>query len=150
MGQRTVKIWVKTVAIVALAIGLGTGCTRRNTDAPTEVQNAESVDPLTAYARSVLDIEPIRQQAYEKIVAETAESSQPPAVVCSDRDTILPLRGEVKKIAVEYCNQAKEIAQENGIDASQFNKIAQQLESDPMLKEAIKAELLKLQQPNGR
>lgn len=148
MGQRTVKIWVGTVAIVALAIGLGTSCTRRNTDTPTEVQNAESVDPIQAYARSVLEIEPIRQQAYEKIVAATAESPQPPAVVCSDRDTLLPLRGEVKKIAVEYCNQAKAIAKDNGIDVQQFNKIAQQLESDPMLKEAVKAELLKLQQPN--
>ncbi|MGB3238390.1 MAG: DUF4168 domain-containing protein [Geitlerinemataceae cyanobacterium] len=150
MGQPAVKLWMGTIAAIALSCGLAAGCSGNRDDNPPENEvrenSAAGENPLTAYARSVLDIEPLRSNAYEQIVAVNPDSS-PPAVICNDRDTVSALRGEVKTIAVDYCNQAKAIAEQHGLTPEQFNEIAGQVENDPQLKEAIKTELLKLQQP---
>jgi Domain of unknown function (DUF4168) len=150
MGQRTIKIWIGTCATIALSGGLVSSCSRSLPDSPPDRESRENSaagdNTLAAYAQSVLDIEPVRSKAYDEIVAADPESP-PPAVLCNDRSTVMALRGEVKKIAVEYCNQAKAIAEKQGLTAEQFNGIAQQAENDPQLKEAIKNELLKLQQP---
>lgn len=151
MGQHTVKIWMKTLAAIALSGGLAVGCTHSVPDAPTNnnsapENSASRQNPLTAYARSILEIEPLRTQAYEKIMAADSESSQPPAMVCNDRNTLAALRGDVKTTAIKYCQDAKAIAEKQGLTPEDFNKITQQLENDPQLKEAIKNELMKLQQ----
>lgn len=149
MGQPAVKIWMGTFAAIAFSCGLAAGCSGRVSDTPPDNEagenSASAENTFTAYARSVLDIEPLRSKAYEQIVEANPESS-PPAVICNDPNTVAALRGEVKKIAVEYCNQAKAIAKEQGLTPEQFNEIAQQVENDPQLKEAIKTELLRLQQ----
>jgi Domain of unknown function (DUF4168) len=152
MGQRTVKTWIGTGVAIALSGGLAVGCSRSLPDDAADTASEKTTSPentLIAYARSVLDIEPLQKTAYENIKNANTEASQPPNVTCNDRNTVTALRGEVKKIAVDYCNQAKAIAEKHGLTPQQFNQITQQLENDPQLKEAIKNELLKLQQPSS-
>lgn len=143
---------MKTLAAIALGGGLAAGCTRSVPDAssnnnPAPENSASRQNPLTAYARSILEIEPLRTQAYEKIVAADSQSAQPPAIACNDRNTLAALRGEVKKTAIQYCRDAKAIAEKQGLTPEDFNKITQQLENDSQLKEAMKNELMRLQQP---
>jgi Domain of unknown function (DUF4168) len=150
MGQRTVKTWVGTFGTISISCAIAAGCSRSLPDNPpdneTRDNSASGENTIAAYAQSVLEIEPLRSKAYEQIVAANPESP-PPAVICNDRTTVIALRGEIKKTAVAYCNQAKDIAKQHGLNPEQFNGIAQQAENDPQLKEAIKNELLKLQQP---
>lgn len=152
MGQQTVKTWMGTFAAIALSGGLTIGCSRSLPDRAADEASETTTSPEntpTAYARSVLEIERLRSQAYDKIIAGNAESSQPPAVVCNDRNTVVALRGEVKKTAVKYCNDAKAIAAKNGLTPAKFNEITEQLKNDPQLKESIKNEFMKLQQPSS-
>lgn len=155
MGQQTVKTWMGTFAAIALSGGLTIGCSRSLPDQAADKASPTAPSPentLTTYARAVLEIEPLRTQAYDKISAGNAESSQPPAVVCNDRNTVVALRGEVKKIAVDYCNEAKEIVVKHGLTPAKFNEITEQLKNDPQLKEAIKNEFInrqKLTQPTS-
>jgi Domain of unknown function (DUF4168) len=148
MGQRTVNIWVQTLSAIALSCGLVSSCSRSLPNNPPDpARDTSTLGSNTAYARSVLSLEPLRQKAYEQIKAAESNSSQPPAILCNDRRTVVALPRTAKKIVVNYCNEAKTIVEKNGLTPKQFNEITQEIDKDPQLKEAIKKELIKLQQP---
>lgn len=106
-----------------------------------------SNDEITKYARAVLAMEPRRQAAYDEI--KGLAGSVPP-VICNETKSINTLPGTIRVIAVNYCDQAKKIIESNGLTVNRFNAITLSQQADPALKQRIKAELLRLQQPASR
>lgn len=99
---------------------------------------------ISNYARAVLGIEPRRQAAYDEIRGIAGGSV--PAVVCHETRNINRLGRNIREIAVNYCNKAKEIIETNGLTVSRFNDITKSQQADPALQQRIQAELQRLQQ----
>jgi hypothetical protein len=92
----------------------------------TQIQN---------YARAVLQIESHRQQAYRQIQQIIGRS--PGNLACYQPETLRILPREAQKIAVDFCNTSKKIAQNSGLSADQFNRITRQAQTDAALKRLI-------------
>ena len=107
-----------------------------------EISNEE----IANYARAVLAIEPRRLEAVKEIKGMVG--SVPP-VVCNETRSINRLRGDVRGVAVNYCDFAKKIIETNGLTVPRFNAITLSQQADPALKQRIQAELLRLQQQNN-
>lgn len=103
-----------------------------------------SNEEITSYARSVLGIEPKRDRAYNEIKGMVGGSV--PRVVCNETQEINRLSGNVRGIAVNYCQQAKKIIETNGLTVSRFNQLTLLQQANPAVKQRIQAELLRLQQ----
>lgn len=100
---------------------------------------------ITSYARTVLALEKGRQQAYEKIKS-TIGSNEVPNIVCSQAGSINSLPRNVRDIAVNYCNQSKQIVESNGLTISRFNAITVSLQNNSALQQQVKEAMLRLQQ----
>jgi hypothetical protein len=114
--------------------------------------SAQDMNPeqLRSYARSLLAIEPLRQQYYNSIkqqLQQLAPGESVPAIICSDRDSVNNLPKEIRGTAVEYCEQSIAIVEDNNLTIQQFNQITESLTSNPDLLNRITQELLRLQMP---
>jgi hypothetical protein len=105
---------------------------------------AVTEDEITNYARSVLAIEPIRQSAYEQIKQITG-SSNVPTIACHRPRSLNDLSGEVRQIAVNYCNRAIEIVERNNLTITRFNAITIAHQEDAELSSRIQQAILRLQ-----
>ncbi|MEG5209559.1 DUF4168 domain-containing protein [Microcoleus sp. ARI1-A1] len=105
-----------------------------------EISNTE----ITNYARAVLAIEPRRVEAYKEIKGMAGGSV--PRVVCNETQEINRLSGNLRGVAVNYCDQAKKIIESNGLTVSRFNQLTLLQQANPAVKQRIQAELLRLQQ----
>ncbi|MEG4322817.1 MULTISPECIES: DUF4168 domain-containing protein [unclassified Microcoleus] len=105
-----------------------------------EISNAE----ITSYARSVLGIEPRREEAMKEIKGMAGGSV--PRIVCNETQGINSLSGGMRGVAVNYCQQAKKIIETNGLTVSRFNQLTLLQQANPAIKQQIQAELLRLQQ----
>ncbi|OCR01713.1 hypothetical protein BCD67_13920 [Oscillatoriales cyanobacterium USR001] len=112
-----------------------------------QAQETISSKEITSYARAVLAIEPRRLEAVQEIKGKLNGSI--PQVVCNETKSINRLRGDVRGLAVSYCEQAKKIIEEQGLTVSRFNAITLSQQADPALKQKIQAELLRIQQEKG-
>jgi hypothetical protein len=101
---------------------------------------------LVNYARAVLAIEPKRQAAYEEI---KEKSGSVPAIVCSDSASINKLPGNVRNIAVNFCNQSKAIVEKNGLNIARFNEITTLQQNDSALQKRIQDEILRQQKSSA-
>jgi len=118
--------------------------------------NEISSDEISSYAASVLEMDPYRTQAYDQIknllsgidydmsavdmtCAGTANLNQIPRNV----------RGEVRSIIVNYCNQASRIVERNGLSVRRFNVITAAYPQDPGLAEQIRTALIQIQQQSA-
>lgn len=100
---------------------------------------------IERYAKTLLQIEPLRQTAYTNI-KKILGSGQVPNIVCTQPDSFRSLPSEARQIAIDYCNQSKKISTENRLRPERFNAITSQAQSDANLRGQIQNELLKLQQ----
>ncbi|MGL5060417.1 MAG: DUF4168 domain-containing protein [Microcoleus sp.] len=105
-----------------------------------EISNEE----ISSYARAVLAIEPRRVEVYNEIKGIVGGSV--PRVVCNETREINRLSGNVRGIAVNYCQQAKKIIESNGLTVGRFNQLTLLQQANPAVKQRIQAELLRLQQ----
>lgn len=105
------------------------------------ISDAEVVN----YARAVLAIEPKRQAAYQEIQNKSGSASVPP-IVCSDSTSINKLPGNVRNIAVKFCNDSKAIVETNGLNIARFNEITSLQQNDSALQKRIQDELKRQQQ----
>ncbi|MEG3842440.1 DUF4168 domain-containing protein [Microcoleus sp. herbarium14] len=105
-----------------------------------DISNAE----ITSYARSVLGIEPRREEAMKEIKGMAGGSV--PRIVCNETQGINSLSGGMRGVAVNYCQQAKKIIETNGLTVSRFNQLTLLQQANPAVKQRIQAELLRLQQ----
>lgn len=101
----------------------------------TELQN---------YARAVLQIEAHRQQAYREI--QRIIGRPPGNLACYQPETLRNLPPEAQKVAVNFCNNSKKIAQTSGLSADQFNRITRQVQTDAALKRRIQNAIRQIQQ----
>ncbi|MGF1492557.1 MAG: DUF4168 domain-containing protein [Microcoleaceae cyanobacterium] len=110
-----------------------------------QAQQTENFTDLEigSYAQSVLDLEAGRMQAVNAIESLPADL---PDFTCEQaRRNVRSLDQSVRKIVVDYCNQATTVIKNNGLDVSTFNQITQELAENPTLEQQIQAELLRLQ-----
>jgi hypothetical protein len=117
--------------------------------AQSDVSNEE----ITQYALAVLEMDPYRNEAYTEIkdLLMTVDMDISEVTVsCSDTQDIsrVPrsIRRQVREILVDYCNQAQDIVEANGLNSRRFNEITQAHETDEALFERIQQELIRLQQ----
>lgn len=101
---------------------------------------------VVSYARAVLAIEPKRQAAYEEI---QKKSGSVPAIVCSDSASINKLAGNVRNIAVNFCNQSKDLVEKNGLNIARFNEITTLQQNDSALQKRIQDEISRQQKSSA-
>lgn len=131
--------------IGGFASAIATGIYLNGKQAPA-LAEAPGAASLVQYAEAVMGIEPLRQTAYSEVQKQFPGQSVP-IVLCSQPDTIRPLPRDAKAIIVDYCNQAKAIIEGTGLNVGLFNQISQTHQVDPIVKQRIQDELIRLQQP---
>lgn len=100
-------------------------------------------EQILNYARAVLAIEQKRKQTYNDIREEVGEPV--PAVICDETRSLNRLDGDARKLAFDYCEQAKRLIESNDLQVSTFNEITRQQETDDDLKQKIQEALQQLQ-----
>ncbi|MBD1870893.1 DUF4168 domain-containing protein [Cyanobacteria bacterium FACHB-471] len=106
--------------------------------------NAISDQEVEDYARSVLAIEPIRQETYNQI-KQIIGNRDVPAIACHQSNSLNNLNRNIREIAVNYCNQSIAIVEQNNLDIGRFNLITTSQQSDAQLRERIQRALIQLQ-----
>lgn len=108
---------------------------------------AQSNDEIRNYAKAVLAMEPVRQQAFDEVKRITG--GNPPAIACNRPESFSQLPGNARAIVANYCRRSKEIVESNGIGINLFNDLTARLQKgDANLKQRISQELMRLQ--NGK
>jgi hypothetical protein len=123
--------------------------------AAAEAQTADdfSQDEVLSYARSVLEMDGYRSQAYTEIknllMGANYDVSQVD-LACPNTRSLnqVPrqVRNEVRNIVVGYCEKAREIVEANGLSVQRFNEMSAAHTSDSVLTERIYNALIQLQQ----
>lgn len=126
-----------------------TGCSSSSDSEASTAISPVPGDQVTAeevenYATAVLAIEGIRKGAYNEI-QQILGNEKVPDVICNQASTVADLRKEVQDIAVNYCNKAKQLGEEQGLTISRFNTITVSVQADPELERRIQNELIRLQ-----
>lgn len=110
------------------------------------VAHAQAVtdQEIMDYARSVLAIEPLRQSAYNQIKQITGTANVP-SIACHRPSSLNDLPGNIRQIAIDYCNQAISIVEDNNLTISRFNAITVAHQADSSLSDRIQQAILQLQ-----
>ncbi|MBN3877403.1 DUF4168 domain-containing protein [Nostoc sp. JL23] len=132
---------IATVGVISNAFSLSSKADAQ-TPPPPIVNNTE----IDSYAQAVLAMEPARQNAFEEI-KKLIGNGEIPNIVCNDSNSINGLPRKAQDIAVNYCNHAQKIVEDNGLKFEQFNKITIELQNNTILKRQVYNTLLRLQQP---
>jgi len=106
-----------------------------------------SAEEITRYARAVLAMEPLRQQAYSEIKLIIGSGSIPD-IVCGRPASIRALPAGAQTIARNYCNQSSAIVANffpRG-KTGRFNEITNLMQRNQGLHARIQSELRRLQQ----
>lgn len=80
-----------------------------------------SAQDVQNYARAGYYIELLRQQAYREIMQIT--NTSPPNIACNQRQTIEQLSPQVKKIALDYCQESQSIVTRHNLSIERFNQL---------------------------
>jgi hypothetical protein len=97
---------------------------------------------INQYAKVVLEIETERKTAYQQI--QKILGKTPPQISCNQKDSLKKLPNDAQKIAVNFCNKSKKIAQDSGLKSSEFNAITDGLKKDSDLKNRIQKAIIQL------
>lgn len=100
---------------------------------------------LMNYSRAVLEIEPLRQAAYQEIKL-TLGTSEVPSIACHQPNSLSRLNRQARAIAVRYCNQSVEIVERYNLSISTFNTMTQAIQSNSALADRVQRNLIQLQQ----
>ena len=133
--------WLAAITLILAGCAAPPASESATPSSRVTVVNDEDVE---RYARAIILIEPKRKAAHNEIQRIT-QSEQVPDFTCTQPDKISALANNIEKIAVNYCNQAKEIGQGQGLTMIKFNEITRSAQSDPALQKRIETELLRLQ-----
>ncbi|MFM7364445.1 MAG: DUF4168 domain-containing protein [Cuspidothrix sp.] len=137
LSQSLILATIATTTLISATFSLNT----------TAIAQTPTIDTreVTNYAKAVLAMEPIRQQAFEEIKKLIA-SKDIPKIICNDPNTINPLPNKAKDIAIKYCNDSQKIVEENKLTTERFNQITIEIQNNNALKTQIYNILLRLQQ----
>lgn len=97
---------------------------------------------VTNYAKAILLIETQRQQAYQQIQKIVGQNI--PEISCHLTDSFSQVPRNAQKIAVQFCNNSKKIAQNSGLTTPQFNAITERANQDPNLKKRIQDAMIRI------
>lgn len=105
-----------------------------------------SAEEITRYARAVLAMEPLRQQAYSEI--KLIIGGNIPEIVCGRPASIRSLPAGAQTIARNYCNQSSNIVANffPREKTARFNEITNLMQRNQSLRTRIQRELARLQQ----
>jgi hypothetical protein len=149
--KRWRSLAVGMIALVGVLTGAVPDLSDRSDWLGTEVwaQQGSGVsdEEIRNYARAVLLIEPRRQQAYDEI--KGISGGAVPAVICNETGSINSLNRDLRAIAVNYCEQAKNYIEQHNLTVTRFNEITRSQQANPNLQERIQEELLRLQRNAG-
>lgn len=117
-----------------------------------QAQTTVTDEEIIRYARSVLQMEIYRNEAYTEIkdlLLAVNIDIKDVTLVCTESD--LPgvprrQRRQVEDIMITYCNQARDIVEVNGFTPERFNEITDAHREDEALAERIRAELARQQE----
>ena len=156
---------ISVVVAVVSTIGAFSGLTlSRKQFVPTiELSAAHAqvrTEEIDSYALSILQIDGPRNQAYTEIQniligADLSGNDSEVILSCGSTRNIsrnlssLPrtVRPNVQSIIVNFCNEAREIVENNGLSVSRFNHITGAHREDPALADRIRLKMLDLQDP---
>jgi Domain of unknown function (DUF4168) len=102
------------------------------------------------YARSVLDMEPARRQAFDEI-KKMIGGREIPKIACSEPNSLNGLPSKARDIAVNYCQRSQQIVEQNGLSIDRFNNITVEVQNNDKLQQRIYRALIIIQKkPNTR
>jgi len=101
---------------------------------------AQSAEQVTQYAKAVLQIEPVRQEALAE--AKQIMGGSVPANVC--RQSSVP--NAVESVCQTFLSRSAEIIKSSGLTISGFNQITLRLQKDSGLRGRMRQELIRQQQ----
>lgn len=96
---------------------------------------AQSAEQITKYARAVLQMEPVRQTAYQEV--RRILKGSVPGDVC--RQGGAPR--SVKDICSRFYTRSAQIILSNGLSIGEFNEITRRLQGDAGLRTRIQQEM---------
>jgi hypothetical protein len=100
---------------------------------------AQSANQIRSYAGAVLEIEPLRRDAYRKV--RRMMNGNVPNDVC--RQGRLP--GDVNNICSDFFDRSADIIRRNNLSIREFNDMTQRSQSDSKLMNQIQQELIRQQ-----
>lgn len=161
MHRRTLALAAAIASLTVLAGGAGvsiptaTGSVTLGSTAWAQNSSVSSED-ITGYAASVLEMDAPRNEAFSQIKTLLTGTSYDISSIdmsCTGTANLnqLPrnLRGDVRTIIVNYCNQASTIVQSHGLTVRLFNMITAAYPQDQALAEQIRAAMIQLQQQSA-
>ena len=125
-----------------------TGCSSKSvsdsvaSESPTRSPSVSSIssEQVNNYAKALLAIDQKRQEAYEEI-QKLSNNEKVSEITCTQPETIKALDQGMQNIAVNYCKQAKQFIQDQGLTVAQFNQITDSAQSDSELRTRIQNKL---------
>jgi Domain of unknown function (DUF4168) len=110
-------------------------------EAPTLVALYQKVSDadLRKYAAVIIEIEPLRLEALNTIQSQVG--GRLPELVCNQPSTMDGLPSGAKKVFVNYCNNADNIAKKHGLSQSSFNRITTLVSSDSRVRERLQRQV---------
>ena len=136
LSQPLVFTTIATASLILATFGF-------NSQVVAQTLNVNNTE-VTNYAKAVLGMEPVRQQAFEEI-KKLIGSKDIPQVICNDSTSVNALPGKAKDIAVNYCNHSQKIVEDSGLTVERFNKITLEIQNNNNLKRQLYNTLLRLQ-----
>ena len=136
LSQPLILATIATASLISGTFGF-------NSQVVAQTLNVNNTE-VTNYAKAVLGIEPVRQQAFEEI-KKLIGSKDIPQVICNDPISVNLLPGKAKDIAVNYCNHSQKIVEDSGLTVERFNKITLEIQNNNTLKQQLYNMLLRLQ-----
>lgn len=100
-------------------------------------------EEIDRFVRANLAIEPKRIQALRE-VANRMQGKPSPRILCHKPETLDALPQGIREIAVNYCNEAKRITEDQGLPVERFNQILTQMVSKPAVRERVEAAACRL------
>ena len=107
-------------------------------DPQARAQNLPSTAELENYADTLLRMEPLRQEAFEKIKKIMPKHrGGVPTIACNDRNSINTLPNQARGVAVNFCQRYQSIVSENDMTIDRFNQITEIINGNENLQDSI-------------
>ncbi|MBV9385965.1 MAG: DUF4168 domain-containing protein [Chroococcidiopsidaceae cyanobacterium CP_BM_ER_R8_30] len=142
---------VSTVTVLAVFCGLVPDFTRHSISVVfSSIAYAQAINDevIADYAKAVLAMEPIRQQASNKLKQILGADNVPRFFDCSP-DKVNGLSKAARDVMDDYCSKSQSIVTSNNLSFKQFNDITTAISgnppADPVLKQRVQQEVVHLQ-----
>ena len=102
-------------------------------------------DEVSNYAKAGYEVELLRQRVYKEIKEMLNEP--PPDIVCNQPETWQNLSSNVMQIALQYCDDSRQIVQSNNLTINRFNQLKNFYDNGGQFYQQVQNILENLQNP---